>query len=131
MSTQQVAVSETIHCARCHEDKNKEEFYTRKNGKPLSYCISCQKAVKELKLQENMERIVEERGGCCADCQGIYPAPVYEFYKSGKIYQLSKAKNMSLKRIKEELCDFIMLCRNCSAIRKWELYSLSDEVTSR
>jgi hypothetical protein len=107
-------------CARCQEVKSKDEFYIRKDsGKPFSYCIKCQSEVKLLKLEEKLERIVEERGGICQDCGLSYPTPIYEFYSDEKIYQLSKAKNMSLERLKEELKDYIMLCRNCSAIRQW------------
>lgn len=108
-------------CARCLTVKNEKEFYIRKDsGKPFSYCIDCQKVIKNLKLQEKLERIIEERGGCCADCGGFFPIPVYEFYKEGYVYQLSKAKNMSFDKLKIELANFTMLCLNCSAIRKWE-----------
>lgn len=111
---------DTAFCARCHKDMEISNFYARKNGKPLSYCIECQKEVKILKMQENLERIVEERGGACADCGGVFPMPVYEFYKDGHTYQLSKARNMSLSKLKNELEGSIMLCKNCRAIRDWE-----------
>lgn len=108
-------------CARCQKVKNKDEFYIRKDsGRPFSYCMKCQKKIKELKLQEKLERIVEERNGACADCGVSFPIPVYEFYSDGGVYCLSKAKNMSLQKLKDELKDHIMLCLNCSAIRKWE-----------
>lgn len=108
-------------CARCRRKKPIEEFYIRKsNGKPFSYCIKCQGDVKTLKLKEKLERIVEERGGICYDCKLSYPIPIYEFYSENNIYQISKAKNMSLKRLKEELEGYMMLCRNCSALRQWE-----------
>ena len=107
-------------CVRCQESKDVSKFYARKNGKPLSYCMQCQKAVKILKMRENLERIVEERGGACFDCGGVYPLPVYEFFKDGKIYQLSKTRNMSLSKIKSELEHHEMLCKNCCAIRNWE-----------
>jgi hypothetical protein len=108
-------------CARCQKIKNKEEFYIRKSNKrPFSYCIKCQTKVKDLKLQEKLERIIEERNGSCADCGMSFPIPVYEFYSDSGIYHLSKAKNMSLQRIRDELKNYIMLCLNCSAIRKWE-----------
>lgn len=108
-------------CACCLEIKKKTEFYTRKDsGKPFSYCRECQKIIKDAKLQEKLERIVEERGGACADCGGTFPIPVFEFYLDGKIYQISKAKNMSFERLKQELTNYTMLCLNCSAIRKWE-----------
>lgn len=107
-------------CVRCQKIKGKEEFYIRKSsGKPFSYCVKCQNEVKLLKLEEKLERVVEERGGVCQDCGLSYPIPVYEFYSDDRIYQLSKAKNMSLERIKEELQGYTMLCRNCSAIRQW------------
>lgn len=108
------------YCVRCEQAKDKSEFYTRKNGNPLSYCAECQKEVKLLKMQENLERIIEERGGACADCGCLYPPPVYEFYKEGKTYQLSKIRNMSLCKIRNELRHHEMLCKNCCAIRNWE-----------
>jgi len=108
-------------CARCQKIKDKSEFYIRKNsGKALSYCIGCQKKVKDLKLQEKLERIIEERSGMCVDCGKTFPIQVFEFYFNKTTYHLSKAKNMSLQKLREELKDYIMLCLNCSAIRKWE-----------
>lgn len=107
-------------CARCLEIKDKSCFYVRKDsGRSFSYCIECQKIIKNLKLREKLERIIEERNGCCADCKGFFPIPVYEFYRDGETYKISKAKNMSLYKLKTELKDFIMLCSNCCAIRKW------------
>jgi hypothetical protein len=111
----------TIICARCGLEKERHNFYSRSNGKPLSYCSLCQKEVKELKLLENLERIVEERGGSCADCNGIFPTPLYEFYKDGQVFQISKAKNMSFQKIKADLNDYIMICRNCSGLRRWAI----------
>lgn len=108
------------HCVRCKTNKPSDEFYTRKSGKPLSYCIECQKEVKTLKMQENLERIVEERGGSCADCGGVYPMPVYDFFNEGKTYQLSRVRNMSLSKIKSELEHYEMLCKNCCALRIWQ-----------
>lgn len=106
-------------CVRCKEIKDKKEFYKRKNGKELSYCIKCQKQVKEIKLQENLERIIEKYGGECADCKGIFPFSVYDFYKKGKIYNIGSFKNMKFSRINNELEGYEMLCKNCVEIRKW------------
>lgn len=111
----------SAYCVRCKNVKSVGEFYSRKNGRPLSYCMECQKEVKTLKMRENLERIIEERGGSCAECEGIFPLPVYEFYKDGKTYQLSKTRNMSLSKIKQELEHHEMLCKNCCAIRGWAL----------
>jgi len=107
-------------CVRCFKIKDKKNFYARKDsGRPLSYCMKCQNEVKILKLEEKLERIIEERGGICKDCKISYPTPIYEFYYENKTYNISKAKNMSIERIKKDLKDHIMLCKNCSAIRKW------------
>jgi hypothetical protein len=106
-------------CARCKKIKCRKKFYSRKNGNPLSYCIKCQNRIKNLKLEEKLERIIEERGGSCVDCGIVYPIPVYEFYSNKNVYQLSKAKNMSLERIKKDLEKYIMLCKNCSTVRQW------------
>ncbi len=107
-------------CARCQKVKNKEEFYIRKDsGHPFSYCMKCQKEIKELKLQEKLERIVEERGCVCADCKVSFPTQIYEFYSDNGNYCMSKAKNMSFYKLKVELKDYTMLCLNCSAMRVW------------
>lgn len=108
------------YCIRCKTLKSMSDFYYRKNGDPLSYCSSCQKEVKLLKMKENLERIVEERGGSCLDCLNIYPSNVFDFYKDGQTYQLSKIRNMSFSKIKEELENYEMLCKNCCAIRDWQ-----------
>lgn len=108
------------YCIRCKTIKSMDEFYHRRNGDPLSYCATCQKEVKLLKMKENLERVIEERGGSCADCLNIYPLNVFDFYKDGKTYQLSKIRNMSLEKIHEELESYKMLCKNCCAIRDWQ-----------
>lgn len=106
-------------CVRCNKVKSLNEFYKRKSGKPYSYCMNCQGEVKELKFGENLEIMVAEKKGCCEDCKIVYPSVIYEFYQKGKRYNASKLKNMSIEKIREELKDFDMLCKNCSALRDW------------
>jgi hypothetical protein len=109
------------YCARCQETKSRSRFYIRKNsGKPFSYCIRCQETVKNLKYEEKLERIVQERSGACNDCGIPYPLPVYEFYSENSIFHLNKARNMSLQRLRDEVRNHILLCKNCIAIREWE-----------
>jgi len=108
-------------CSRCKKTKSKDEFYSRKNnGKPFSYCVACQSEVKNLKLEEKLDRIIQMRGGACQDCGNVFPAPVYEFYSEENIFHISKARNMSLEKLLLQLENYIMICKNCSAIRKWE-----------
>jgi len=106
-------------CVKCLKIKKKNEFYIRKSGRTFSYCIECQKTIKNIKLQEKLERIVEERNGCCAECGMAFPVGIYEFYLDGVVYQISKAKNMSFDKLKTALTNYIMLCPNCCAIKKW------------
>jgi hypothetical protein len=107
-------------CARCREHKNRAEFHSRKNGKPLSYCRSCSEEVKELKLQEKLERAVAAKGGVCADCANSFPTSVFVFCSDGKILPLGEIKLMSWMRFQRILNSCDMLCRNCLAMRKWE-----------
>jgi hypothetical protein len=107
-------------CSRCSKIKEKSAFYLRKNNQPFSYCIECQKIIKDIKLQEKLEILIEGRGGICADCNCSFPIPVFEFYYENSVYQLSKIKNMSIIKIQQGLKNHIMLCLNCSAIRKWQ-----------
>lgn len=108
-------------CARCRQTKPKDQFYNRKEGgRPLSYCVSCQTEVKELRFRENMERLIESREGTCADCGLPYPAPIYEFYSETGLFNISKLRHMSYSKIIEILQSYLMLCRNCCALRMWE-----------
>jgi hypothetical protein len=112
------------YCARCQKTKSKSRFYIRKSsGKPFSYCIECQEKTKDLKYEEKLERIIQERGGACNDCGVPYPLPVYEFYSENGIFRFTKARNMSLHRFREKVKDHKLLCKNCSAIRNWEKQS--------
>lgn len=108
-------------CSHCKQIKNKSEFYSRKNnGKSFSYCIACQEEVKKLKLEEKLSQIIELRGGACQDCNNVFPASVYDFYSEENVFHISKAKNMSLEKLLIKLSAYIMICKNCCAIRKWE-----------
>lgn len=108
-------------CSRCKLIKNKNQFYMRKNnGKAFSYCIDCQEEIKQLKFDEKLDRIIQLRGGACQDCNNIFPAPIYEFYSTDDVFYISKARNMSIEKLIEKLENYIMLCKNCCAIRKWE-----------
>jgi len=105
-------------CARCLNRKNIKEFYIRKSGTPYSYCIECQNKVKDIKFNENLEEIIIERGGSCEDCNLSYPYIIYEFY-NGKKYTRSKLKGMSLKKMRDTLKNYDLLCKNCCAMREW------------
>ncbi len=108
-------------CGRCKKIKSKEDFYLRKNnGKPFSYCISCQEKIKQLKFEEKIDTVIQLRGGACQDCGNVYPAPIYEFYSEDKLFHISKAKNMSIENLLQQLEPYIMICKNCCALRKWE-----------
>lgn len=108
-------------CIRCQKIKDKGAFYIRKSsGRPFSYCMECQKEVKKLKFKEKLDILINHYGGVCYDCKLSYPIPVYEFYSNNSTFQLNKAKNMSIQRLLKDLKEFILLCKNCSAIRKWE-----------
>lgn len=109
------------YCARCQEQKDVSKFYTRGDGNPLSYCMECQEKVKVLKMEENLNILIESRDGCCKDCNGIFPTPVFEFYKDGKSFPIGKMKHMSLKNILKKMEEYEMICKNCCAIRKWQL----------
>lgn len=106
-------------CTKCGLKKDKNDFYKRKSGTPLSYCKDCQTELKQKKFEEKIEFIVELKQNLCEDCNNEYPALVFDFYKDGKIYPLYKAKNKSLNKIIEEIKDHMMLCKNCIAIREW------------
>lgn len=108
------------HCARCDQNKDIAEFHKRPgSGRPLSYCRTCQDDLKRLKFEEKVERAIAAKGGACADCGNVFPACVYVFWSLGGIFQISRAKNMSWKRLKSELEEYELLCLNCAAMRRW------------
>lgn len=109
------------YCARCGEIKNTKQFYTRANGKPLSYCMDCQLEVKHLTFEINIERLIDEKGGKCSSCEIVFPWPVYEFYADGNTYSLGRGKHLGFAKLKEELENYEIMCKNCVAINKWEL----------
>ena len=106
-------------CARCRKELDRSMFYSRKDGSPLSYCQECQEEAKLLKLDEKIEKAIALKGGACADCGGVFPAPVFQFRKGDKIFAVSRAKNMSWARLEAILADHEMLCLNCCAMRNW------------
>jgi hypothetical protein len=109
------------HCARCGEDRDLDEFHKRPgSGRPLSYCRDCQDTVKRLKFEEKLEKAIALKGGACADCGGVFPRTVFKFWRNGSAFQISKAKNMSWKKLRQELEEHELLCLNCGAIRQWE-----------
>jgi hypothetical protein len=107
-------------CARCQKHKDRGEFHSRQGGsKPLSYCKTCSEEIKTLKFEEKIEKAVALKGGACADCRQPFPAPVFEFYRDGQVFPISKAKNMSWENLKATLEGHEMLCRNCGVLREW------------
>ncbi len=112
--------SDKAFCARCQKIKDRTEFHNRKNGRPLSYCRTCSKEVKELKLQEKLEKAVTLKGGICADCGCSFPTPVFVFISDKQALLLGQIKLMSWERFKKDLENYEMLCRNCVVLRKWE-----------
>jgi len=114
--------SERHHvCARCAKEKGLGEFHLRAgSGRPLSYCKECQDRVKQLKMEEKLERVVGLWGGACADCGGTFPTPVFQFVHEGRAFPLSRAKHMSWEKLVQALAGHEMLCLNCGAIRGWE-----------
>jgi hypothetical protein len=106
-------------CARCQQQKPRNEFYSRKSGKPLSYCKSCQDKIKNLKFEEKIEKAIALKSGTCADCGQTFPAPVFEFLYKEQVLPISMVKNMSWERFLKVLERCEMLCRNCGALREW------------
>jgi len=106
-------------CSRCQYVKSNREFYKIKNGNPLSYCINCQREVKNIKFEEKVELIIDMFNGVCFDCGMSYPTPVYCFYDNGRVYKIGKLYNMSLDKAKDILKDCQMICKNCCAMREW------------
>lgn len=107
-------------CVRCQRQKNRNEFHSRKNGTPLSYCKQCSSEVKILKHEERLDKIITQNGGMCADCGSIFPAYVFVFIKDGKPLPLNVMKNMSWRKLCAYLEGTAMVCRNCAIMRDWE-----------
>jgi hypothetical protein len=86
----------------------------------------CAKHYKRERLATIKATIVALFGGCCADCNGVFPQAAYDFHhlsdKEDSIALLmSKA---SAQDIAAEAAKCVLLCANCHRIRHFNIASV-------
>ena len=66
------------------------------------------------------EMFVEELGGKCSDCSGVFPLVCYDFHhidESTKCFEIAPALDRNIDVIREEVQKTVLLCSNCHRIR--------------
>lgn len=66
------------------------------------------------------EVCINELGGCCLHCGGVFPHPVYDFHHlcgDDKLFAPSNAfEAASIRAVAEEVAKCVLLCANCHRI---------------
>lgn len=112
--------SEYRFCPRCCQEKNKTDFYNRRNKIGNSvYCKPCTHE-QTLERQRNFkQKCVEYRGGKCVACGYNKTNNALEFHHLNpleKDFSISSAKFTTFdERITKELDKCALVCRNCHA----------------
>lgn len=105
-------------CKRCNTIKERNDFYTRRNGSALfPYCIACVGQEVADRQRETKLKAVEYKGGECLLC-GYHACPAaMDFHHTDpneKDFSISHVKNASFNdTFKKELDKCVLLCARC------------------
>lgn len=103
-------------CAKCHGIFNKDDFYKRGDGGPISYCRQCARKWF-LDWQHSIKKqCVDYKGGCCILCGYSKYFGSLEFHHldgSQKDFTISSHRSLSFDQLKTELDKCVLLCSNC------------------
>jgi hypothetical protein len=110
-----------IKCANCLTEKTENNFYWKiKNKRRQSYCKPCLLTYQKDRWHERKRWAIEHKGGICVDCKQSYHPAAFQFHHldpSKKEFSWNKGRLRSLKSVKKELENCILLCANCHFIR--------------
>ena len=70
--------------------------------------------------QQRKQKAIEYKGGCCADCEGVFLPAVYDFHHldpTAKDLAPAQALSGTWERAKAELDKCVLLCANCHRTR--------------
>lgn len=111
-------LSEEKYCPRCKLQKNKSEFYKRRNKMGDStYCKSCTNEQTIIRVRNFKKKCVEYKGGSCVICNYNKCMGALEFHHldpNEKDFSISNLKKYKFSKIViSELDKCILLCSNC------------------
>lgn len=108
-------------CASC-ANKLSREYYAKAKHKKEWLDKRNLRIKKDGKIKK--ERAIKHLGNKCVDCNGIFPASVYDFHHldpSIKEYNIGNiVRRKSFQTVEEELTKCVLLCANCHRIRHFE-----------
>ena len=125
------------YCPACEEIKDLSAFSSAGNAcricankraakhraerrKDPAYVDEFNRKQREL-LQEAKAKAVEEMGGCCQDCGGVFHQSVYDFHHlDPSTKDANPSKLLKSKKGREELKKCILLCANCHRLRHFK-----------
>ena len=112
--------SKASACRVCASERSKQH-YAKVKADPLLKEKYRDRINNKNKLRK--QQAIKYLGGCCTDCNGVFPESVYDFHH---VDMTSKEGNPSsfLKggwdKAKQELDKCVLLCSNCHRIRHFE-----------
>lgn len=108
------------NCNHCGIPFTKDNCYQQKTRsgdfRPYSTCKKCHSKLVVERWIELKKRVVEQMGGRCADCQGVFSYELYDLHHlvpKEKEYNWGKIKLFSEERRQAELNKCVLLCANC------------------
>lgn len=101
------------YCKSCANEKSREWHKNRAN-------LDKRNAKVNERMKQRKAAVVQEFGGACYDCKGVFPDCVYDFHHldgSTKDHNPSYLLKMNPERWRIELEKCVMLCSNCHRLR--------------
>ena len=109
-------ISDSKKCPKCTEVKILVYFYTRENGLPYSYCISCWNKLSTQRQAITKQWCLDYKGGKCERCEYNKCSEALDFHhreRKHKKFNISQMKSFGLEKLKTELDKCDLLCCRC------------------
>ena len=104
------------NCAKCNIRQERDNFFTKTDGRAYSYCKVCSNNLRKEKFKKVKEMAVEYKGGCCEKCGYSKYLGALEFHHKDptqKDFSISANRKTIFDSIKPELDKCMLLCANC------------------
>ena len=108
---------EGLRCSHCRTVLPRSRFYTRADGRPSSWCISCVNGNVTVRQRALKKKAVEYKGGKCQECGYDRCLAALEFHhldpehKDFNLAAVSRTKWN--EKTQQELDKCACLCANC------------------
>lgn len=94
------------------------EYYQKRTKKKNRVRYTNLEIERRIRYKEEAVRLL---GGCCSECRGVFPTPVYDFHHldpTTKEHSPAKLFSYSWDRVVAEVINkCVLLCANCHRIK--------------